>query len=132
MALSMFDRFITNPTQLTGALSVAAATISCLIAALRSMSPNARTWGLLAFINFFFLTEIFGGFRFKIHDSLEAISKANDTYDQRGELQEPLDILLAIGAVVVISSIFLARRHAAGKGARVAASITTALVALFA
>jgi len=127
----MLDRFGTNPTQLIGLLSFAAATIACLIAAWQSDLRDAPTWKLLALINCLFLIEILSGFRHRIHDLVDAFMEANGWYTQRRGVQEFIDISLATIALIFMA-FFLFRRHAAGRGARAAASITVGLLAVFA
>jgi hypothetical protein len=128
----MFDRLSINPTQLTGLLAFAAATIACLIATWRSGSRDAPTWKLLALMNCLFLIEIFSGLRFHIHDLVKAILKAEGLYAQmHGEIQEIIDILVAIIALIFVT-LFLFSRQVAGGAAWVAVSITIVVVALFA
>ena len=128
----MLDRINTNPTQLAGLLSFAAATIACLIATRRSGSRDATTWKLLALMNCLFLIEIFSGLRFHIHDLVKAILKAEGLYAQmHGWIQEIIDILVAIIALIFVT-LFLFWRQVAGGAARVAVSMTIVVVALFA
>src|ERR1017187_3796878 len=128
----MLVRINTNPTQLAGLLSFAAATIACLIATRRSGSRDATTWKLLALMNCLFLIEIFSGLRFHIHDLVKAILKAEGLYAQmHGWIQEIIDILVAIIALIFVT-LFLFWRQVAGGAARVAVSMTIVVVALFA
>jgi hypothetical protein len=126
----MLDRFVINPTQLTGLLSFAAATIACAIAARRSGWRDARAWQLLGFINGLFLIETFIGLRHRIHDSLVALLMAEGEYGQRRGMQEPVIIGLATVALVCVT-LFLCSRGLAGS-VRIAASLTIALSAMFA
>ena len=125
----MLDRFNTNPTQLTGLLSFTAATIACLIAARRSGPRDAPTWKLLGLMNCLFLIETFSELRYQIENIMIAILKANDWYAQRREVQGSIDVLLATAFIFI--ALFLFWRHAAGRGARVAASMTIAVLAIF-
>ena len=128
----MLNQFSANPTQLTGLLSFAAATIACLIAAWRSGSREASTWKLLALMNCLFLIEIFSGWRFFIHNLVKAMLTAEGLYAQiHGWIQEILDILIAIIALIVVT-LLLFWRQVAGGAARVAVSMTIVVVALFA
>jgi hypothetical protein len=127
----MFDRFGTNPTQLIGILSFAAATIACLRATRYPWLPDARAWKVLAFVNCLFLIEIFVGLRHRTHDIANRILMAEGKYAQRGPVQEI--IILSLAAIAVILAVLvLFRYQAAGRAARVAISITIAVLALFA
>ena len=128
----MLDRFGTNSTQLTGLLSFAAATIACLIAARHSDSRDAPTWRLLALMNGLFLIEIFSGFRHRMHDLVKAMLMAEGLYaHMHGWIQEIIDILIAIIAIIFVT-LLLFWRQVAGGAARVAVSVTIVVVALFA
>jgi hypothetical protein len=128
----MFDRLSINPTQLTGLLSFAAATIACSIAAWRSGSRDASTWRLLALINCLFLMETFSGLRYDIHNRVKAMLTAEDLYSQiHGRTQEIINILIAIIALI-FATLLLFWRQVAGGAARVAVSITIVVVGLFA
>jgi hypothetical protein len=126
----MLDRFGTNPTQLTGLLSFAAATMACLIAARRSLGRNARIWQLLAFINGLFLIEIFIGLRHRVHNYVDALLMAEGQYGHRREMQEPTIIGLATLALLCATLLLFSRRLTGA--VRTAASLTIALLALFA
>lgn len=125
--LSMLDRFGTNPTQLVGVVSFAAATIACFFAAHRSALRDAPTWRTLAIVNCLFLIEIFSGFQFRIHALVDPVVG----YAQRSSLQERFDISIVIIALIILA-LFLVRRNRTGVDARIAASITIVLLALFA
>jgi hypothetical protein len=127
----MLDRISINPTQLTGLLSFAAATIACLLAAGHSGSRDARTWRFLALMSCIFLIESLSGLRYQIADLARSIAIANDLYAQRKGILEGIDISLAAIALTFLA-LFLFRRHVASRGARAAASITVALFTLFA
>jgi hypothetical protein len=126
----MLARFGINPTQLIGLLSFAAATIACVIAARRSTWRDARVWQVVAFTNGLFLIEIFFGFRHRIHDYLVALLMAEGEYDQRRGAQEFIIIWLATIALICVT-LFSFSRGLAGT-ARIAASLTIAMLALFA
>jgi hypothetical protein len=126
----MLDRFGTNPTQLTGLLSFAAATTACVIAARRSIGRDARLWQLLAFINGLFSVEVFIGLRHRVHNYVDALLMAEGQYDQRRGMQESMIIGLATIALICVA-LFLFSRRLAG-AVRIAASLTIALLALFA
>ena len=127
----MFDRLSSDLTLLAGVLSFTAAMVACLIATWRSESREAPTWRLLAVINCLCLIETLSGFRYQVRNVVVEILTASDTYGQRGWIQVPVDISLAITALIFIS-LFLRRRSAASGDARAATSITIALVTLFA
>ena len=128
----MLDRFSTNLTQLTGLLSFAATTVSCLIAARRSGSRDASTWRLLALINCLLLIETISGLRYHIHNLVKAMLEAEGLYAQmHGWIQEIIDISIAIIALIFVT-LFLFWRKVAGGAARVAVSMTIVVVALFA
>ena len=128
----MFDRLSINPTQLTGLLSFAAATIACSIAARRSGSRDASTWRLLALINCLFLIETFSELRYDIYNHAKAMLAAEGLYAQiHGRGQEIIIILIAISALI-FATLLLFWRQVAGGAARVAMSITIVVVALFA
>jgi hypothetical protein len=126
----MLDGFITNPTELTGLLSFAAATIACLIAARRSGSRDARTWKVLALMNCLFLMEIYFGLRYPITQLARTLLETDGLYAQlHGSIQEIIVIsIIALGCL----SLFLLWRQVAGGAARIAASITVAVLFLFA
>jgi hypothetical protein len=126
----MLDRFGTNPTQVTGLLSFAAATIACVIAARHSSWRDARVWQVLVFINGLFLMEIFIGLRHRIHDYLAALLMAEGEYGQRRGMQEFIIIWLATIALICVT-LFLFSHRLAGT-VRIAVSLTIALLALFA
>lgn len=128
----MLDRFITNPTELAGLLSFAAATIACLIATRRSGSRDARTWKVLALMNCLFLMEIYFGLRFRIIELATKLLKTKGLYAQlHGSIQGIIIISIATIALVFVT-LFLFWRRGAGGAARVAASIAIAVLALFA
>ena len=127
----MFDHFSTNPTDLTGLLSFAAATIACLIATRRSQLPDTRTWKLLALINCLFLIEIHFGFRYRITAFAATLLRAEGLYAyMHGRIQEIIIISVAAIALIFVT-LFLFWRQVAGSATRVAAAITIALLALF-
>ena len=129
-SLTMLDRFGPNPTQLTGLISFAAATIACVIAARRSNWPDTRVWQILAFINGLFSIEVFIGLRHRVHDYVDALLMAEGQYGQRRGMQETMIIGLATIALICVALFLLSRRHAGA--VRIAASLTIALLALFA
>ena len=128
----MLDRYITNPTELTGLLSFAAATIACLIAMWRSGSRDARIWRVLALMNCLFLIEIYFGLRFRINELAVTLLKTKDLYAKlHGSTQEIMIISIAAIALVAVT-LFLFWRQSAAGATRLAASITIAVSALFA
>jgi hypothetical protein len=128
----MFNRFITNPTELTGLLSFAAATIACLIAARRSGLRDARTWKVLALMNCLFLMEIYFGLRFRITEITITLLKTKGLYAQlHGSIQE-ITVISIVTIALVFVTLFLFWRQVAGGAARIAASITIAVLLLFA
>jgi uncharacterized membrane protein YGL010W len=103
-----------------------------LIAALSSRSRDAPTWKLLALINFLFPIEIICGFRFLIHGLATTMLQTEGLYARmHGGIQEIINILIAIIALIFVT-LLLFRRQVAGGAARVAVSITIVVVALFA
>lgn len=126
----MLDLLDINPTQLTGLLSFATATVACLIAARRSR--DAATWRLLALINFLFLIEVFSGFRHSIHELADAMLQERGLHAQmHGWVQEIITILIATIALI-FGTLFLFWRKIAEDAARAAVSMTIVVVALFA
>ncbi len=128
----MLDRFSTNPTELTGLLSFAAATIACLIATRPSGSPDTHIWKVLALINCLFLIEVRVGLRYRINELVITLLKTEGLYAQlHGSSQEIIILSIATIALVFVT-LLLFWRQVAGGTARVAASITIAVLALFA
>jgi hypothetical protein len=129
--MSIFERFSTYPSDLVGLLAFSAATIACLIAARRSGLRDARTWNVLALINCLFVIEIYFGSRYRITELAITRLKTEDLYPQlHGWFQETIIIAIAAMAIIFIT-LFLFWRLVAGAAARVAASITIAVLALF-
>jgi len=126
----MLDQFGTNLTQLTGLLSFAAATMACIFAARRSISRDARIWQLLAIMNGLFFIEILIGLRHRVHNYVDALLMAQGQYGERRWMQESMIIGLATIAIICVVPLLFSRRLAGG--ARLAASLTIALLALFA
>jgi hypothetical protein len=127
----MLQHFATNPTQLTGLLSFVAATIACLVAARRSTSRDARTWYLLAFANFLFLTEVYFGLRLRITARAIEMLKPRGMYNLlHGSYQEMLDLVIATIAAILV--ILVLTRCQVGRATRLALSLTVAVLALFA
>lgn len=127
----MLDRFGTNPTQLTGLLSFAAATIACVIATRRSARRDSRAWLVLVFTNGIFFIEILIGLRHRIHDHVAALLMAEGQYGERRGMQESIIIWLATIALICVT-LFLFSRRLRGGAVRIAAGLTAALVTLFA
>jgi hypothetical protein len=126
----MLDRFITNPTELAGLLSFATATIACLIAGWHSGARDRSTWKVLALINCLFLMEIYFSLRFSITEFVRTLLKTEDLY---GELHGSIQGIIVISILALgFLSLFLLWRRVAGGAARVAASITIAVLFLFA
>jgi phosphoglycerol transferase MdoB-like AlkP superfamily enzyme len=126
----MLDRFNTNPTQLTGLLSFAAATTACLLAARRSRWREARFWWALALTNSIFFLDVLFGLRHHVHDYFSAILTAEGKYGQRREMQGPIIIVLGVTAVILVMLLLSVRRFSGI--VRIAAGLTIALLALFA
>jgi hypothetical protein len=127
----MLDRLGTNPTQLVGVIAFGGATIACLFATFRRDARDGGVWFVIALINSVFLLEILMGFRHRIHDVGSSILMADGTYGNRGPLQEIVIFLLAATAVVVATIILTQCRFATTSG-RLAASVSIAVLALFA
>jgi hypothetical protein len=127
----MFDQLDINPTQFIGVLSFTAATITCMIAAHRS-ARDARLWKVLALINCLFAIETYIGLRHRIGGFAETRLRMDGLYAKmHGEIQEI--IIIVIGIVgLIIAALFLFWRPVAGGAARIAASITVAVLTLFA
>jgi hypothetical protein len=129
--MSIFDRFNTYPSDLVGLLAFSAALIACLIAAQRSETRGARTWNVLALINFLFDIEIYFGSRYRITELAKTLLKTEDLYAElHGSVQEVIIIAVAAIAFIIVT-LFLFWRPIAGSAARVATSITIAVLALF-
>ena len=126
----MIDRFISNPTQLTGVLAFAVATIACAIASRRTQGRDKRLWALLAAVNFLFFVEIFAGFRHRIHDFADGLLMARGLYDERHGPQEML--VMSVGAIVLVFVLLPLLLRRVSTTVRIATSITIALFALFA
>lgn len=126
----MIDRFITNPTQLTGVLAFAVATIACAIASRRTQGRDMRLWALLAAVNFLFFIEIFAGFRHRIHDFADGLLMARGLYDERRAPQEM--IVMSVGAIAFLFVLLPLLLRRFSTTARLAASVTIAVSALFA
>jgi hypothetical protein len=75
--------------------------------------------------------EVVVGLRHRLHDYVAALMMAQGEYGQRGRVQEFTIILLATIAVTCMALLSLVLRRLAAP-ARIAASITLALSALFA
>ncbi len=116
--------------ELAGLLSFATATIACLIAAWHSGTRDKSTWKVLALINCLFLMEIYFGLRFSITELVRTLLKTEDLY---GELHGSIPGIIVISILaLVFLSLFLLWRRVRGGAARVAASITIAILFLFA
>jgi hypothetical protein len=124
----MLDRFGTNPTQLLGILSFSLTTVTCLLAARRS--PDSRNWKVLTFVNALFLIEIIVGFRFRVLDWARALLQERGEYLQLHGKDQAVAIL-ALAAVAVTMLLFLLLFRIARPAARVGATLTIALLALF-
>ena len=127
----MLDRLGTNPTQFVGTIAFAGATIACLIAARHPSARDGRAWMVLALINSLFLMEIIFGFRHRIHNLADSILIADGKYGDRGPLQEILILSFATIAFILATLVLFRFRFATG-GGRMAASISIAVLALFA
>ena len=129
--MTILDRFGTNPTQLTGLLSFAAATIACLIATRRSDRRDSRAWLITMVTNGLFFLEVLIGLRHRIHDYVAGILMAEGQYGQRRGMQESLLVWLTTIALVLVTLFFVSRRLSGGS-VRIAVGLTAALVLLFA
>src|ERR1700738_2903609 len=127
---SMLDTLGTNPTQLIGILSFAAASIACFVSGRQSALPEARTWEILALINLLFLLEIFIGLRHRLHDLVVAILMADAKYNQRSSVQEILVLLSAVIVLTFAATFFIWHKTSAGS-ANVAMGLTIAVSFLF-
>jgi H+/Cl- antiporter ClcA len=126
----MLDRFGTNPTQLLGILSFSLTTLACSLAALRS--PDARIWKVLTFVNALFIVEIIVGFRFRILDWARALLQDRGEYRQLHGKDQGMAIVALVAAAAIAMLLFLLLRRVARPAARVGASLTIVLLALFA
>ena len=126
----MLNRLGTNPTQLVGILAFAAAAIACLVAMRRPGRHDERAWLMLAFINFLCLVEIFVGLRHRVQAFGASILMANGTYAQRGPMQEIVISSFAVAALIC-AILILSWYKTTGPAARVATSVTIAVLALF-
>jgi hypothetical protein len=125
----MLDWFGTNPTQLLGILSFSLTTVTCLLAARRS--PDARIWKVLTFVNALFLIEIIVGYRFRVLDWATALLQERGEYQQLHGKDQAVAIL-ALAAASVTMVIFLLLFRIARPAARIGASLTIVVLALFA
>jgi uncharacterized membrane protein len=127
----MLDPFSTNPTQFIGALSFTATTIACMMAA-RRPGRNARMWKGLALVNGLFFLEICIGLRHRIGNFAETLLRVDGLYAKmHGGIQEIIDVAIVI-AGLILAALFLSWRQVSDGAARVAASITIAVLTLFA
>jgi hypothetical protein len=124
----MLDRLGTNLTQLLGILSFSLTTLACLLAAHRS--PDARIWKVLTFVNALFLIEIIVGFRFRVSDWARTLLQERGEYLQLHGKDQAVAIL-ALAAAAVTMLLFLLLFRIARPAARVGASLTIVLLALF-
>jgi len=124
----MLYQFGTNPTQLLGILSFSLTTVTCLLAARRS--ADARVWKLLTFVNALFLIEIIVGFRFRILDWAHTLLRERGEYQQlHGKDQAVAILALAVASITTI--LFLLLFRIARPAARIGASLTIMVLALF-
>jgi hypothetical protein len=91
----------TNPTQLTGLLAFALATLACAAAARRG--PGAARWRRLAWLQAACWAEVLFGVRHRAHDMVDALLQARGWYAARG----PLQVVLLV-AVLVLAAATLA------------------------
>jgi hypothetical protein len=129
--VTILDRFSTNPTQLIGLLSFAAATIACLAASRRSDRCDSRAWLIMVFTNGFFFVDVLIGLRHRIHDYVAAILMAEGQYGQRRGMQESMIVWLTTTAFILVTLFFFSRRLGGGS-VRIAVGLMAALVLLFA
>src|SRR5258708_4963551 len=127
----MFDRLGTNPTQFVGTIAFAAAAIACGFAARHRSSRDGRAWMAFALINCLFLMEILIGFRHRIHNLADSILIADGKYGDRGPLQEILILSFAAVACILTTLVLFRLRFATGC-VRMAATLSVAVLALFA
>lgn len=128
----MFDPFSINATQFIGMLSFTMAAFSCLMAARRSELRETRIWKALGLMNGLFAIEIYIGLRHRINDTAHTLLRSEALYAKmHGRQQEIVVLLIAIFALTFVT-LFLSWRQVAGGAARVAMSITIAVIALFA
>jgi hypothetical protein len=128
----MLNRYIANPTQLTGLVSFAASAITCLLASRWSGSRDARVWSVLALANILFFVEVFAGARHRL--TLAVISAlAADGYYWRlhGAAQAALIIIVAVVGASFAAWI-LSMLHGSGRTFRLAAALTVLVATLFA
>ena len=128
----MLNRIIANPTQLTGLLSFAAATIACLIAASRSVSRDARIWHVLALVNCLFLLEVYFGLRHRITNIAIDALKTRGLYSQLHGLDQAMVITAIAAIALVFGMLFIFWRQADRAATRLAGSIIIAVSTLFA
>jgi hypothetical protein len=128
----MLDRLNINLTEFTGLVSFATATVACLIAARRSSLRDARTWKVLALMNGFFLIEVYFGLRYHITELARLLLKTQDEYAQWHGWNQEIIIITIAAVTLIFVMLLLLWRQVAGGAARAAASITLAVVALFA
>ena len=129
--MSIFERFSTYPSDLVGLLAFFAATIACLIAARRSGLRDARTWNVLALINCLFVIEIYFGSRYRINALTRTLLKTAGLYSQMHGVFQKTIIIVIVAMALIFVALFLFWRPVSSGAARVAASITIAVLALF-
>jgi hypothetical protein len=130
--MGILERLGTNPTQVAGALSFALTTLACLNTARGSTSREARAWKVLSFVQALFLLEVLVGFRFRVLEFARTALKQEGLYDRlHGRVQGMVVAAIATGALLLVT-IFLFSRSMPGGAARLAASMTVVISALFA
>jgi hypothetical protein len=132
MNLTMLDHLGTNPTQLVGILSFAAASIACFVAARQPQSKDASTWKALTVINSLFLVEILTGIRHRLHNFAVTTFFREGKYAQRGPIQEIVILSLVVIAIILAVILFFSWRKTAGGPAKIVMSITFLVLLLFA
>src|SRR5580692_9299684 len=97
----------------------------------RSAFRDVPAWKLLAIINCLFPFEIVLGLRHRIHDHFVAQLMAEGTYGLRSGVQQFALICLAAIAVICLTLVLFSLRFAGG-AVKIAISLTTIVLALFA
>ena len=117
----------TNPTQLTGLLAFALATVACIAAARNGRA--ATHWRRIAIFQAACFVEVLFGLRHRAHDVVDTLLQAKGWYAERGPVQAAL--LVAVLALAAATFWVLARLRRLDAGVWVASAATAAALWLF-
>ena len=129
--MGILERFSTYPSDLVGLLSFTLATVACAIAARRSERHESLTWNLLGFVNFLFVVEIYFGSRYRITEFTKTLLTKENVYIQlHGWFQQAT--IIVVTTTLGVFAFVIVLRVIARNSTRAAATITIAVLALFA